>query len=147
MEMIAAMQASYLEGLSALEDELRQFPDDAALWKTTGSITNSAGTLALHLVGNLQHFIGAQIGRTGYVRDREREFSTRGLDRATLIAQCESAADMIRATLHDANAIDLDATYPLATFGEGRSTGDVLLRLIGHFRYHLGQINYLRRTL
>ena len=147
MHMIAALQASFLEGLSALSDEIRSFPDDASLWITRPGVTNSAGTLALHLIGNLHHFVGAQIGNTGYVRDREAEFATRDLSRSELLHQCEEAAEMIRTTFRSSTAESLARPFPLATFGEGRTTGDVLVRLVAHFRYHLGQVNYLRRLL
>ena len=147
MHMIAALQASFLEGLSALSDEIRSFPDDASLWITRPGVTNSAGTLALHLIGNLHHFVGAQIGNTGYVRDREAEFATRDLSRSELLQQCVEAAEMIRTTFRSCTAESLARPFPLATFGEGRTTGDVLVRLVGHFRYHLGQVNYLRRLL
>ncbi|MBS1560876.1 MAG: DUF1572 family protein [Bacteroidetes bacterium] len=147
MHMIAALQASFLEGLSALSDEIRSFPDDASLWVTRPGITNSAGTLALHLIGNLHHFVGAQIGNTGYVRDREAEFAARDLTKAMLLQRCDETTEMIRTTFRSCTAESLAHPFPLATFGEGRTTGDVLVRLVAHFRYHLGQVNYLRRLL
>ncbi|CAN5404195.1 hypothetical protein BH10BAC6_BH10BAC6_07880 [soil metagenome] len=147
MHMVAAFQASFLEGLSLLSDEIRLFPDDASLWVTRRDVSNSAGTLALHLIGNLHHFIGANIGNTSYVRDREAEFATQDLPRAVLMGRCEETAEMIRVAMQSCTDETLARPFPLATFGEGRSTGDVLLRLVAHFRYHLGQVNYLRRML
>jgi len=147
MHMIAAIQASLLEGLSALSDEVRQFANDDSLWETRGAITNSSGTLVLHLIGNLHHYIGAQLGATGYVRQRDLEFSTVGRTREELVQECVEAAEMIRTALHGRMDVDLAAPYPLAAFGEARTVGEVLLRLVAHFRYHLGQVNYLRRML
>lgn len=147
MHMITALQASFLEGLSALSDEIRSFPDDASLWITRPGVMNSGGTLVLHLIGNLHHFVGAQIGNTGYVRDREAEFATRDLSKAVLLERCDEAAEMIRMAFRSTTDETLARPFPLATFGEGRTTGDVLLRLVAHFRYHLGQVNYLRRLL
>jgi len=147
MHMVAAVQASFLEGLSALSDEIRLFPDDASLWVTRGDVSNSAGTLTLHLIGNLHHFIGTNIGSSSYVRNREAEFATRDVSKAVLMQRCEETAEMIRAAMQSCTDEALARPFPLATFGEGRLTGDVLLRLVAHFRYHLGQVNYLRRLL
>ena len=77
--------------LGRLEAEVRAFRDDAALWVEAGGIANPGGTLALHLAGNLQHFVGAQIGDSGYVRDRPREFGARDLPRAELLAEITAA--------------------------------------------------------
>lgn len=147
MHMIAALQSSFLEGLSALSDEIRSFPDDASLWIAPPGVSNSAGTLALHLIGNLHHFVGAQLGNTGYVRDREAKFSTRDLSKSELLQRCDETAEMIRTTMRSCTPESLALPFPLATFGEGRTTGDVLVRLVAHLRYHLGQVNYLRRLL
>lgn len=63
--------------LDALARQVGSYPDDESLWRLGGGIRNPAGTLAAHLVGNLEHFVGAVLGGTGYVRDRDREFSER----------------------------------------------------------------------
>ena len=73
--------------LKKLISELEAYKDEENIWKVSGNISNSTGTLALHLVGNLKHFIGAVMGNTGYIRNREAEFSLRNIPRAQLIMQ------------------------------------------------------------
>ena len=72
----------YERELLKLRDEINNFKDDNNIWRGTDGVTNSVGTLTLHLIGNLSFTIGAKIGNTGYVRDREREFSATGIPRA-----------------------------------------------------------------
>ena len=81
--------------LRALSREIQSFPDDDALWKTPPGVTNSAGTLALHLVGNLQHYLGAKLGDSSYRRDREAEFSRRGVTRKELSREVEQAISAV----------------------------------------------------
>ncbi len=54
-----------------LKEEIVLYKDETNLWKVENKISNSAGNLCLHLIGNLNHFIGATVGNTGYVRQRE----------------------------------------------------------------------------
>jgi hypothetical protein len=136
-----------LAGLDQLAVEIDAHQDDAAVWTNVPGIANCAGTLTLHLVGNLQHFIGAQLGSTGYVREREREFTMRDVPREQLLAMIADTRAVVHETLTALPAAVLDQAYPLTTFGEGRSVEDVLIILVEHFRYHLGQINYLRRIV
>ena len=75
-----------LRDLGALQREIELYPDDAMPWKSVAGLPNSGGTLVLHLVGNLRHFIGGDLGGTGYVRDRKAEFSASKLSRTELVA-------------------------------------------------------------
>ena len=85
--------------LKAFARELDLYPDDASVWKTTPGITNSTGNLALHVAGNLQHFIGAVLGGTGYVRNRELEFSRSSGTRAEIKAELAAAITAVEKTL------------------------------------------------
>jgi len=85
--------------LRALRRELEAYPDERQIWQQVPGLPNTAGTLALHLAGNLQHYIGAQFGGTGYVRDRDAEFARRGVSRAELVAEIERARVAIRTGL------------------------------------------------
>lgn len=80
------MPANFVQSAkSALIDKLGQFLDevgqlaqpftDAERWTRPMDPANSIGHLVLHLTGNLHHFVGGQLGKTGYVRDREKEFT------------------------------------------------------------------------
>ena len=74
-----------LRDVGALRREIELFPDEAMVWQTMPGIGNSAGTLALHIAGNLQHYFGAVLGGSGYRRDREAEFSRRDVARAEVL--------------------------------------------------------------
>ncbi|MGK2935879.1 MAG: DinB family protein [Gemmatimonadaceae bacterium] len=133
--------------LRALAREVDGYPDDDALWRTAPGITNSAGTLTLHLAGNLEHFISSVLGRTGYVRDREAEFTTRDLTRAELRGRIEAAAKSVDATLARLAPEQWEAEYPVPIGGRKVGTAAFLVHLATHLAYHLGQIDYHRRML
>jgi hypothetical protein len=133
--------------LDALRREVEAFPGEPELWMKVPGISNSAGTLALHLAGNLQHFFGAQLGETGYVRNRPAEFSRRDLPRADLLREIEAAREAVRAGLKRLTPAQLTAEYPETIAGSRVATGEYLLHLATHFAYHLGQIDYLRRMV
>lgn len=146
------MFSDYLVGvivrdLKALGREVEAYPDDASLWRTPPGITNSGGTLALHLCGNVQHFFGAILGGTGYVRDRGAEFSRRDVPRAEILAQVSAAvaaAERGLARVSDAG-VAADFAEPIA--GHTVSTGEWLIHLAVHLGYHLGQVDYHRRLV
>jgi hypothetical protein len=130
-----------------LRDELLAYPDERAIWAQPPGVPNSAGNLALHLAGNLRWFIGAQLGATGYIRDREAEFAKRNVPRAELIAQIEAASDEVTRTLATLDPAQLEGPYPLEVGGLHLLTRRFLLHLEGHFAYHLGQLDYHRRMV
>ena len=130
-----------------LKEELLAFNYEEKMWETTGTITNSAGNLALHLIGNLNHFIGAELGATGYVRDRDAEFSSKNIQRALILQQLEATEKMLGEVLPKLDDEKILAMYPTPFSGKTVKTSLMLLHLLAHFNYHLGQINYLRRAL
>lgn len=136
-----------LKDLEAFRDELRAYPNEADLWVCPPGLTNSGGNLILHVTGNLRHFIGAQIGDSGYVRDREAEFSYSGVPRAELEEKIDLARDEVTAALGVLNEEQLHEEYPLELLGERLPTGTFLMRLVSHLAYHLGQVNYHRRVV
>lgn len=137
----------YKRDLAKLKAEIELYSNEADLWRVDGEIANSAGNLTLHLAGNLRHFFGAVLGDTGYVRDRDREFSEVGVSRADLLAGVDQAAADVIATLEKLTADDLARTYPIEVFGHPMTTEFFLVHLATHLNYHLGQINYHRRLL
>src|SRR5436190_17176183 len=98
--------------LDAFQREIELFPDDESVWRVVPGVTNSAGTLALHISGNLQHFIGAVLGGTGYVRNREAEFATRGVPRADLTQALQAAREVTATTLASLDPAVLLHPYP-----------------------------------
>ena len=141
------LQKLYERDLSKLKEEIGLYANEADLWKTEEEISNSAGTLTLHLIGNLRHFFGAILGETGYDRDRDKEFSDGGVSRDELLAGIDQAMADVAATLAKLTDEDLAATYPLQVFGDPITTGYFVVHLTTHLNYHLGQINYHRRLL
>jgi hypothetical protein len=104
-----------------------------------------AGTLVLHLAGNIQHYLGARLGDTGYVRDRPAEFARRGVARRELVREIEAARAAVKAALSGPSAPDPGADFPETVGGVKVATGEYLVHLTTHFAYHLGQIDYHRR--
>ena len=141
------LQNVYERDLSKLKEEIGLYSHEADLWKTEGEITNSAGNLTLHLVGNLRHFFGAVLGETGYVRDRDKEFSDGEVPREELLAQIDQAVADVKATLEKLTDEDFASNYPIEVFGHPMTTEFFLVHLATHLSYHLGQINYHRRII
>jgi len=133
--------------LAGFERELALFPDDAAVWQTVPGITNSAGNLVLHICGNLQHFIGHRIGGSGYLRDREAEFSRRDVPRVALVAELQLTAAAVRSALQQLTDEQLSQPFPEAVGGVTMNTGLFITHLVSHIGFHLGQAGYLRRAL
>lgn len=141
------LRALFKRDLAKLAAEIAAYQNESNLWITDKNISNSAGNLCLHLVGNLNTFIGAVIGKTGYVRNRELEFSQKGVPANQLISKIEEVAVIVDRCLLSINETDLDKEYPLKVFDYEMTTGYFLVHLAVHLGYHLGQINYHRRLL
>ena len=137
----------YERDLNKLKAEIELYENEADLWKKPGDVPNSAGNLCLHLNGNLQHFFGAVLGATGYVRDRDAEFSSVGISREAMISDVESTLAVVKSTLAKLSDDDLAAIYPIEVFGKPMTTGFFLTHLATHLDWHLGQINYHRRMV
>lgn len=135
----------FARDLASLRAEVLAYPDDASLWVLPAGAPNAGGTLVLHLCGNLRHFIGAGLGGSSYVRDREAEFSTRGTSRAELAALVHITAAEVTITLERLPAARLDDTLAIGQTTLSVRTG--LLHLAVHLAYHLGQLDYHRRIV
>ncbi len=127
--------------------ELEAFDSDAQLWAKTEGVSNSAGNLALHLEGNLREYVGRQLGDVPYQRERDQEFSASGLSRADLVRRLADVRDIVVRTISGLSDHGLAAPFPERVLGIDWSTQQFLFHLLGHFNYHLGQIDYLRRFL
>jgi uncharacterized damage-inducible protein DinB len=133
--------------LNGIIDEINQYKDESCLWKTEGLVTNSAGNISLHVISNLNHFIGAILGESGYVRNRELEFSLKNIPKAELIKDLKATIVIVEKTLTNLSTEDLQADYKLQVFNAPMTTEYFLVHLSSHLAYHLGQINYHRRLL
>jgi|TARA_R110000796_G_scaffold71409_5_gene162224 uncharacterized damage-inducible protein DinB len=147
---IAAQSISELinRDLDRLSIEVETYSKEENLWITEGEITNTAGNLVLHLCGNLQHFIGAVLGKTGYERNRDFEFAGKNVSRAELLGSIQETKTAVTETLQRLPESVLNYPYPQRLFNNKEmSTLFFLIHLQGHLNYHLGQINYHRRIL
>lgn len=133
--------------LNKLIEEINLYKDEDQLWLIKDGIGNSAGNLCLHLIGNLNHFIGATLGNTGYVRHREDEFALKNIPRQDLVININNVILVVKNTLNKLSAEDIEKDFPLEIFGKTVKTGFMLLHLTTHLSYHLGQINYHRRLI
>lgn len=145
--LVESVAAILDRDLQALGREVEAYPDDGALWQLPEGVTNSGGTLVLHLTGNIQHFLGAHLAGTGFVRDRPAEFSARGVPRAALLRQIEAARSAIRYAAEKLTGEALELDFPEVVGGMRVATGDYLIHLVSHFGYHLGQVDYHRRLV
>jgi hypothetical protein len=133
--------------LEAFAREVSMFHDDLSLWTTVPGVANSAGNLALHVAGNLRHFVGAILGGDGYVRNREAEFGRRSGTREEVASELERTAEIVRKTLGEFPETRLSEDFPELIMGMRVRTGLFLLHLCAHAGFHLGQAGYLRRMV
>lgn len=145
--LTVVLQSLFTRDLERLKKELSTYQVESNLWIVAKDIPNSAGNLALHLVGNLRAFIGAELGGTGYIRKRDEEFSLKDVPRTELLAQIDQTIADINYTLEQLTSESLKKEYPLQVFKETISTEYFLVHLSAHLGYHLGQVNYHRRLL
>jgi len=146
--MLPAVLADIFErDINKLKNEILQYKNEANLWVIEKGIANSAGNLCLHLIGNLNTYIGKELGNTAYVRDRPLEFSAKHIPRNELIAKIEAVAAIVAETMQHLSADILNKEYPVVVFQEPSSTEFMLVHLATHLSYHVGQINYHRRLL
>ena len=131
--------------LDGFRREVALHPDNEALWHAMPGVTNAPGNLALHVAGNLQHFVGALLGGTGFVRNRDAEFATRSGTRADVDCALASAIDAVQGTLARMSDADLEQPMPGAPNGLRTTRGRFLMHLVAHTAFHLGQAGYARR--
>lgn len=137
----------YERDLRKVVEEIKAYKNDADLWILEGEITNSGGNLALHLIGNINHFFGAVLAGTDYKRDRDLEFSEKKISRAEIIEHLENAVKVLTETLRNLSEEGFQKDYPQEFGGETHKTLSVIISMLSHLNYHLGQINYHRRLL
>ena len=147
MNAITSIHRVLIRDLNALRREINAYPNQSDLWLAPPGISNSAGSLALHLTGNISHFIGAVIGENGYVRNRDAEFADKNIDLVELERRIDVAIQSVEDGLSEISDLDLEKPYPIL-LGELQLTiGQFLIHLVSHFGYHLGQIDYHRRIV
>lgn len=144
---LPAIKVFFNRDLNRLKNEIQSYRNELKIWVIEKNIANTAGNLCLHLVGNLNAYIGAEIGKTGYIRQRDLEFSLKNIPQDNLIKMVEDTIEVVNNSLDLISEEDLLIEYPLLVFEEKTSTEFFLIHLTTHLGYHLGQINYHRRLL
>ncbi len=146
--ILTSLRALFGRDLNKLKTEMGLYEKESNIWLLAPGIANSAGNLCLHLVGNLNTYIGAEIGKTEYIRHRELEFSLKNVPLAELISKVEETIKIVDMSLCLLTNADLEKEYKIhkiECFPD--NIGFMLMHLEAHLTYHLGQINYHRRML
>jgi Protein of unknown function (DUF1572) len=141
------LNSVFKKELLKLKTEIESYKQESNLWRIEKNIANSGGNLCLHLIGNLNTYIGATLGQSGYVRNRDAEFSLKNIPRQELIQKIEDTIEMIDYVLPKIKPDQLEKEYPMIVLKEPTSTEYFLVHLATHLTYHLGQINYHRRLI
>jgi len=144
---IEILKSLYNRDLNKLKVEIESYQNEESLWKIDKNISNSGGNLCLHLLGNLNTYIGAELGKTGYVRQRDLEFSLKNIPKTELLEKLETLIEIVNSTLEKLSDDDLKKDYPQESLGYKMTTEYFLIHLLSHLNYHLGQINYHRRLM
>lgn len=145
--LIETLKSLFNRDLNKLKVEIELSQNEDQIWVIDKNISNSAGNLCLHLIGNINTYIGAELGKTGYIRDRPLEFSLKDIPRSELISKINDTILVVNNTLDTLTENDLEAIYPQIVFEKEMTTGFFLVHLATHLAYHLGQINYHRRLI
>lgn len=144
---IETLKTLFNRDLHKLKQEIELYQNENNLWKIEKGISNSAGNLCLHLIGNLNNFIGSELGKTNYSRNRPLEFSLKHIPKTELIEKIEETILVLNKTLETVTPEILQQEYPILVFESKTTTEFFLVHLSTHLAYHLGQINYHRRLL
>src|SRR3989304_7230000 len=128
--MLETLTQLFLRDLEKLKTEISSFKDEKKIWEisnetylTGKQVKNSAGNLCLHICGNLQHFIGAVLGNSGYIRDRDAEFSRKNVPVKEFVDEIELTAKVVENTLNELDEEILQKTFSINVFGYEMTTG------------------------
>jgi hypothetical protein len=139
--------ALYQRDIKRLHQEIEAYTNETQLWQKVEGISNPAGNLALHLVGNLNEYIGRQLGNIPYQRNRPLEFSAVDISKSEILEKIVATNIVVEKALKSLKIKDFPAKFPENVLGYDMSVHYFLVHLNGHLNYHLGQINYHRRIL
>ena len=145
--IIETLKSLFARDLQRLKNEIELYNEERNIWRIENEIANSAGNLCLHLVGNLRTYIGKEIGKTDYVRNRELEFSARDISKDELLTRIEETILIVNRSLDKVTPEELLMEFPILVLEKPTSMEYLLIHLATHLNYHLGQVNYHRRIL
>jgi len=146
--IIETLKTLFQKDLEKLKTEIELYNNETRIWYFEKGIANSAGNLCLHLIGNLNAYIGVGLAKTNYVRQRDLEFSLKNIPRTELLQKIEETMNVVESGLNKLSPDDLKSDFPLIIWNnKPTETAYTLIYLSNHFNYHLGQVNYHRRLL
>lgn len=145
--LLETLQLLFNRDLLRLKSEINLYKDEDKIWVIENSISNSAGNLCLHIIGNLNTYIGAEFGKTNYVRNRELEFSLKDISKKELLDKIENTIVVVEMSLNAITDEELKSEHQILVFDKKTTLEYLLVHLASHLTYHLGQINYHRRLL
>lgn len=145
--LVETLKTLFSRDLNKLISEIQLYKNEADLWLVKGQINNSTGNLCLHIVGNLNTYIGKELGKTNYVRNRDLEFSAKNIPRQDLLNSIESTISIVNQVLDNLDQSAFESDYPVLVFKQKTSIEFMLVHLATHLAYHLGQVNYHRRLV
>jgi hypothetical protein len=144
--VIAALDARYQKLAGSVRD-LATPLNDEQFWTKPFPFGNSFGHLVLHLTGNLNYYIGAQIAQTGYVRDRPREFSESGRPpKADTLKKFDQTIEIVLQTIRSQSTEDWSKPY-VGAGADASNRFDMVLQCASHLHHHIGQMIYLNFAL
>lgn len=137
----------FVRDLEKLIEEIVAYRKEENMWITDSNVTNSSGNLCLHLIGNLNTYLGAAIMKNGYKRNREYEFAARDVSRSILIEEIKKVITVVEQAFDVLTENDMSGNFPVQIWKEQTGMLFTLMHLHSHLNYHLGQIDYHRRLL
>ena len=147
-ETVATGLAAYYEYVAAQVHKWVDPLSNEQFWRKPYPYGNSVGHLVLHLTGNLSYYIGARVAETGYVRDRDREFTDKQPPNKDAALQAfDATIAMVVATIRKQSAEDWGKAYTAEREPEAKGQFQIFVRCAGHAYHHVGQIVYLTREL
>ncbi len=140
---LAAVLAGRYTTNAARVRELAVSLGDVQFWQKPFPYGNSFGHLVLHLTGNLNYYIGAQIAETGYVRDRPKEFNDPNPpSKKEALQRFDDAVAMVIKTIGRQSSDDWGKAYSgVGTDAANRL--DMIMQCAAHIQHHIGQMIYL----
>lgn len=144
--LIKELKELYDRDLHKLKQEIELYTDESMLWSIEKSIKNSGGNLCLHIIGNLNTYIGKALANTNYIRQRELEFSASHIPRNKIYEQIDKTITIVNEGLSNITTEQfLYSKFPMKIWKEETGMAFTIIHLHSHLNYHLGQINYHRR--
>jgi uncharacterized damage-inducible protein DinB len=145
------VKAAFVQEFRSRAENLHRWADplsDEQFWRNPFRFGNTVGHLVLHLTGNLSYYIGAQVAKTGYVRNRDLEFTESSRpSKSEVLRKFDESITMVIATINSQSEADWTAAYSAEREPEARDRFTAFLRCASHLYHHVGQINYLSREL